>query len=75
MMRDLDLTGYYRLLAVVCPPIPKAARAPKPERPTVALVYRPTLDRSEARGLPLRAFDTTKLECEFQAVRFDQIIA
>jgi len=49
-MRDLDLTGYYRLLAVVCPPPPKAARPPKPECPAVALVHHPTLDRSEVRG-------------------------
>ena len=49
-MPDVDLTGYYRLLETVCPPRAKPTRAPKPERPTMSLVHRPTLDRTQVRG-------------------------
>jgi len=39
-MADVDLSGYYRLLAVVCPPRPKARTA----------AHAPTLDRTKVRG-------------------------
>jgi len=49
-MPDRDLSGYWKLLRAICPPLPKAARPPKPERTAVPLVHRPTLDRNQVRG-------------------------
>jgi hypothetical protein len=49
-MPDVDLTGYYRQLRIICPPAPKAIRQPRPARAPVELVHSPTLDRSQVRG-------------------------
>ena len=52
-MADIDLTGYYRLLRIVCPPRPKVNRPPKPARAPVELVHSPTMDRQKVRGRAL----------------------
>jgi hypothetical protein len=49
-MPTRDLTGYWRLLRAIYPPEARPPRPPKPERATVPLVHRPTLDRAQVRG-------------------------